>query len=108
MFISESELFELTANLPPERNQVKGGVLDGDDDVNGLRRLAVERVPQRDGAAVAVHAEVVAADGEFHAAALGVAPAQVVHLHDETRQVSSAASSTHMFSLLHRALIPRF
>ena len=78
--------YSLTANLPSEGDEIEGGVLDGDDDVDGLRRLAVERIPERDGAAVAVHAEVVAADGELHAAALGVAPAQVVHLQHETRE----------------------
>ena len=80
MFISESELFELTANLPPERNQVKGGVLDGDDDVDRLRGLAVERLPQPHGAGLPVHAEEVPADGVLHAPALGVAAAEVVHL----------------------------
>ena len=80
MFISESELFELTANLPPEGDEVKGGVLDGDDDVDRLRGLAVERLPQPHGAALPVHAEEVTADGVLHAPALGVAAAEVVHL----------------------------
>ena len=80
MFISESELFELTSNLPPEGDEVEGGVLDGDDDVDRLRGLAVERLPQPHGAALPVHAEEVPADGVLHAPALGVAAPEVVHL----------------------------
>ena len=82
MFISESELFELTANLPPEGDEVEGGVLDGDDDVDRLGGLAVERLPQPHGAALPVHAEEVPADGVLHAPALGVAAAEVVHLRE--------------------------
>ena len=76
----------LTANFPSERDQVECRVLDGDDDVNGVRRLAVERLPKPDCAGVPVHAEVVAADGVLDPAALGVPAAEAVHLRS---QVSS-------------------
>ena len=93
--VSEAWTGELTPNFPPKRDQIEGCVLDGDDDVDGLSRLAVERLPEPDGAGVPVHAEEVPADGVLHPPALGVSASEVVHLHT---QVSSKFSSDHLLT----------
>ena len=72
----------LTSYFSTKGDEVEGRVLDGDHDIYGLRGLAIERLAQPDGARVPVHAEEVAADGVLDPPALGVAAAEVVHLHD--------------------------